>query len=50
MFFKRDDAGREKRTTNLKLPLTWMPQNFEAQRDLIRYEMNAPGVVSGRRR
>ena len=23
------------------------PQNFEAQRDLIRYEMNAPGVVSG---
>ena len=23
------------------------PQNFEAQRDLIRYEMNAPGVVGG---
>jgi len=23
------------------------PQNFEAQRDLIRYEMNAPGMVSG---
>jgi tetratricopeptide (TPR) repeat protein len=23
------------------------PQNFEAQRDLIRYEMNAPGIVSG---
>jgi len=23
------------------------PQNFEAQRDLIRYEMNAPGLVSG---
>lgn len=23
------------------------PQNFEAQRDLIRYEMNAPSVVSG---
>ncbi len=23
------------------------PHNFEAQRDLIRYEMNAPGVVSG---
>jgi len=23
------------------------PENFEAQRDLIRYEMNAPGVVSG---
>jgi tetratricopeptide (TPR) repeat protein len=23
------------------------PANFEAQRDLIRYEMNAPGVVSG---
>ena len=23
------------------------PSNFEAQRDLIRYEMNAPGVVSG---
>ena len=23
------------------------PSNFEAQRDLIRYEMNAPGIVSG---
>jgi len=23
------------------------PSNFEAQRDLIRYEMNAPGLVSG---
>ena len=23
------------------------PRNFEAQRDLIRYEMNAPGVVGG---
>jgi tetratricopeptide (TPR) repeat protein len=23
------------------------PSNFEAQRDLIRYEMNAPGMVSG---
>jgi tetratricopeptide (TPR) repeat protein len=23
------------------------PQNFEAQRDLIRYEINAPGVVGG---
>jgi tetratricopeptide (TPR) repeat protein len=23
------------------------PMNFEAQRDLIRYEMNAPGIVSG---
>jgi len=23
------------------------PQNFEAQRDLIRYEMNAPSIVSG---
>jgi len=23
------------------------PRNFEAQRDLIRYEMNAPGVVAG---
>ena len=23
------------------------PSNFEAQRDLIRYEMNAPGIVGG---
>ncbi len=29
------------------MPCNLTPSNFEAQRDLIRYEMNAPGIVGG---
>jgi tetratricopeptide (TPR) repeat protein len=38
-------AGKTHREFEIAVELD--PQNFEAQRDLIRYEMNAPSVVGG---
>jgi tetratricopeptide (TPR) repeat protein len=38
-------AGKTHREFEIAVQLD--PQNFEAQRDLIRYEMNAPSVVGG---
>jgi len=40
-------SGARKTHHEFEIAVELDPQNFEAQRDLIRYEMNAPSVVSG---